>query len=327
MTVSDRTAPLTADGKNEKKKITLNVIYLVLIVVIIMDSFTSSIIRLTLDSGMPSLAIAGLRSLLAWSLLTPVIIRKYRHEIAAWSREDLILIFLAGIAFAGHLILSFEAVRTTSILIVHVMFSTSILWMAALEVIFLKVSLPKLVIVGVALAFIGGIIIVLAESERSHDVDVQVTDSHETDDDSSMGTLFALLAAAGGSVYLVIGRKVREKVSVIPYLWGIFGSGALLSVGVLLLTRTPVTGYSAESYFWLLVLLIIAQFLIHGGLSYLVGYLSATFLGISFQATTVTATIAAFFLFGEVPLFLEIIGGVVIMSGVVVAILGRWDKG
>jgi drug/metabolite transporter (DMT)-like permease len=326
MSVSDGTAPLTVDEKNGKKKTTLNIVYLILLLIIILDTFSSAIIRLNLDSGMPPLAIAGLRTLLAWSLLTPIIIRKYRHEIAGWSRGDIVLMLLAGIVFNGHLIFAFEAVDRASILIVHVMFSTSILWMAVLETIFLKVRLQKLVILGVVLAFVGGIIIGFAENERSHETDVQGTDINKTDGDQIVGALLALIAAAGGSVYLVIGRKVREHVSVIPYLWGIFSGGALLSIGVLFLTRTPVTGYSAEAYFWLLVLLIAAQFLIHGGLNYLVGYLSATFVGIAFQVTTVTASIMAFFLFREVPLFLEIVGGGVIISGVVVAIIGRRQK-
>jgi drug/metabolite transporter (DMT)-like permease len=318
MSVSEQTPDLASDMEDEKKKNinTSTFIYLVLFVVIILDSFGSPIIRLTMDSGMPSLAITGLRMPIAWLILTPYVWRKHRHEIANWSSQDIKLIFWAGIIFSGHLILIFEAIDATSIMIVHVMFSTSILWVALLERIFLKAHLHKMVIAGVILAFVGGLIIGLADSGHG--------DAVETGD-TITGALIALLAAAGGSVYLVIGRKVRENVSSIPYLWGIFTSGSLLSTAALLVTGTAVTGYSAESYFWLFVLLIMAQFLIHGSLNYLMGYLSATFTSIAFQVTTVTASMVAFFLFGEVPLWMEVFGGAVIISGVVVAILGRRD--
>jgi len=139
----------------------------------------------------------------------------------------------------------------------------------------------------------------------------------------TLGVIFALVSAGAAALYLVTGRKARGTVSLIPYLWILTGAGTVTGIAILLLTATPAFGHSTEAYFWLMMLAFGPQLITHSGINYAVAYLPATIVTIASQFVTVTATIAAFIFFAEVPSVLELIGAAIILSGVMVAILGR----
>jgi drug/metabolite transporter (DMT)-like permease len=328
MAVSDAAASPSIMQKAQANP--LMTAYWVLLGVVGLDTFATSLARLTLNSGMPPLAIVGLRMTLAWIILTPVVLWKYRPELREVSRNDRVRTMGAGVGLMLHLLLGFFALENTSIMIVHVMFSTSLFWVAMLERLFLKVKFPRLVLIGLVLAFAGSMVIALT-GEEAHPLDdfrpeqaVLAVFADVVERDTSLwGIIAAISSAAAGAVYMVIGRKARENMASIPYIWGLYGTGTVVGLSVVGLTNTSITGYSLEAYFWLLLLLLVAQLGIHGGLNYVMGQLSATFVGIAGQVPTVTATIVAVILFSEVPHEMEVVGGAVIMVGVLVAIWGQ----
>jgi drug/metabolite transporter (DMT)-like permease len=303
--------------------------YIVLVVIVVLDTFSAPLIRLTLNSGMPPLVIAGLRMMLSWLIFTPFILWKHNRDLRRLSRTDILLMAAAGGGFAGHITLAFMAVDNTSILTAGVIFSTLMLWVAAMETALLKARLHRLVLIGLVLVFAGSVVISIGSSHQDNcdDPAEQPTSSGEaTGDKTLLGIVLALGSSVAGATYMVIGRKARERLAAAPYMWGVYSGGAVTSLTIIAMTRTPITGYSTEAYFWMLVLLLLAQFAIHGGLSYIVGHISATFISISAQTVVVTSAIAAYFLFAEVPQSLEIAGSVVIMSGIILAILGQRNK-
>jgi drug/metabolite transporter (DMT)-like permease len=57
--------------------------------------------------------------------------------------------------------------------------------------------------------------------------------------------------------------------------------------------------------------------------NYSLGFFPATIVSITTQSLTITAAVIAFFLFAEVPTWIEIGGSVVIMGGVMMAIVAK----
>lgn len=285
---------------------------IVLACALFLDAFSTSIVRLTLDNGMPPLVIIGIRLPLACLVFTPVILRRYLPDLRQITRKDLTLTLASGVLFAAQITLVLFAVDNTSILLVHVLLSTSLLFVAGMERIFLKARLHRLVLIGLVLALSGSTLIGLSSGE-----------TQDPANNSLWGMIAAITGAASGAGYMVIGRKVRQKVSAVPYLWIMYGGGAVFSTMLLLLTQTPVTGYSSKAYFWLAVLFVVVQIGLHSGINYVVKHFPATFISITGQIPTVLAAILAFFLFAEVPKLLEVTGSAIIISGVIVAILGQ----
>jgi len=279
-------------------------------------TFAAPFIKLTQQAGMPSPLIAAGRLVLAAIILTPLVWTRYRHEIMHLSRRDVLMGLLAGLWIAIHFILLVTALEYTSVLINQVIVNTGPIWAAILERVFLRARLSLTVWIGMMVSFIGGGIIALAGSANA------TTELANP----LLGNTLALVGAVAAATYLTIGRSVRRKVSLFPYIWIVFGSGGLFALVYVFFTGTPILGHPAESYFWLVMLTIAAQLLGHSSFNYCVAYLPAAIVTLAGQVVTVTAGIVGFFLFAEVPTFLELIGCAVILIGVLMAILGRLRK-
>ncbi len=93
--------------------------------------------------------------------------RRYRADLARLQRSDLLLIGASGLLLALHFVLWITSLTYTSVLISIVLVTTSPLWVALFEVVFLRAHLRRGVIVGLAVAFVGGVVIGLVGSDSS----------------------------------------------------------------------------------------------------------------------------------------------------------------
>jgi drug/metabolite transporter (DMT)-like permease len=184
---------------------------------------------------------------------------------------------------------------------------------ALLEAIFLRAKIGIIVVVGILIAIVGGIIIGVPSGGEGVTFDTQTL----------LGGGLALLGAIMVSVYVVIGRIVRGRVSVLPYIALVYAIAALVLLGALLVTQTPVTGYSTAGYGWIVIMGLVPQLIGHSAFNYALGYLPATVVSISTQVESIGSAIVAFFLFSEVPTEVQIIGSIVLALGVTVAIIGQ----
>jgi len=287
--------------------------YLVVLIGFLIGSTGPILIRLALDEGMPSLAIVAGRQIISTLLLSPFILRRYRHELQQLSMRNLIFAALAGIVLAVRFFILFEAFNNTSVLITGVFGGSGPLWVALTEVVFLKATFNRNIWLGVFLAILGGITIAIAGFDGGASLGNNPT----------LGALYALTGALLSAFYLNFGRLARGHISFWPYLWLVFGFAALTSVVGMILTGTPYTGYSPKAYFWLFALTITAQLVAHGAMNFALGYVSATFVSISAQLTTVLSAFGAFLVFGEVPGPLQVVGSAIIILGVSLATLGK----
>lgn len=296
----------------EKKNISFNPA-LVLMIALGAGTFATIFIKAAQNAGMPSHLIAAGRMLLAAIILTPVVLQKYRAELGNLERRDLLMAMFAGFWLATHFLIMITALETTSVMIFMVILNTGPLWVGLLERIFLKVKLTRGVWLGLFVAISGSVFIAITSGSGSEAVK----------DNTLYGIVLTLIAAIAGSTYMTIGRSVRSKVSLLPYIWIVFSMGGIISLIFVFATGTPILGHSTESYFWLIMLTLIPQLIGHSGFNYALGYFPATIISLSGQVITITAAIAAFFFFGEIPTFIQIIGSSIIAVGVVMAILAR----
>ena len=293
--------------------------YAVILVAVLTTSSAAILIRLALDESMPPLLIAGARLLIATAALTPLALRRYRAQIAATTSSERLLIALAGICLAVHFTAWVSSLQFTTVLVSVVIVSTGPIWVAILEVVFLHVRLSRLVALGLIVALTGGVVIgiplngALDAAQTAEDLEATIT-----------GALLALAGALTVSVYMLIGRKLRAKLPVIPYVWLVYGVasiGALVVIGV---TATPVTGFHARGYLALLAMGLIPQLLGHSSLNYLLEYFPAAMVSMFSQLEPIGSAILAAVLFRELPPGKQIAGSVVIILGVILASRGEF---
>lgn len=267
---------------------------------------------------MPSPLIAAGRLTIASLILFPMVMRRYRYQLNRLTRFDLLFVSGAGAFLAAHFILLFFAVEQTTVLVAQTVVNSAPLWVAILETAFLKARLPRMVWIGIFIAMAGGVI--LSVGGASNDA------TAATHSNTLVGASLALISAFASASYLTIGRKVRAHVSAIPYVWMVYCVAALVAWTFIGLTRVPVTGHTTLGWFWILLIGLGPQLVGHSLLNFAMGYLPATLVSISGQVISVTAAVIAFFLFTELPSFVEVVASVVIISGVTAAIIGQRRK-
>ena len=244
--------------------------YVVILIAIVATSSAAILIRLALDEDMPPLLIACARLLIATLALTPIVLRRYRDTFAGLASNELKLITLAGLCLAIHFSAWVASLQYTTVLVSVVIVSTGPIWVAILEVIFLHIRVSRLVVLGLLVALFGGVIIgfplqgAFGAAQSTESLNATIT-----------GALLALIGALTVSVYMLIGRKLRTKLHVIPYVWLVYGVasvGTLLAIG---LTSTPVSGFRPQGYLVLLAMGLVPQLLGHSSLNYLLEYFPA----------------------------------------------------
>ncbi|MCC6612686.1 MAG: DMT family transporter [Anaerolineae bacterium] len=289
-------------------------VYLVLLAGIIAVSFASIFIRYAQAEGVPSLVIAVGRLSVAALVVTPVVLSRHRAEIAGLGRREWLLIGISGLFLAIHFAAWVESLNLTQVLISVVIVSTGPIWVALLEATFLRARLSTGVIVGIIVAVVGGVIIGVPASGGMVDF---------SNSQTLNGAFLALIGAVAVSVYVVIGRTLRPRMSIMPYIWLVYSVAALILLAVILVTRTSITGYSTTGYLWIVIMGLVPQLIGHSSFNYALAFLPATLVSIAAQVEPIGSALAAYVLFDEVPTELQIVGSAVLVVGVTIAVLGR----
>lgn len=289
--------------------------YLVIAMGVLAVSLAAIFIRLAQNEGLPSLFIAAGRMTVSTLLLTPLTLRRYSDEIHALGRPDLLLAGISGIFLAAHFATWILSLEYTSVLISVVLVNSHPLWVALLEVFFLRARLARLVIIGLIIGILGSIIVAIPSGGAV-----------ALGDNPLLGSVLAISGAVTVAVYFVIGRKLRGKLALLPYIWLVYGCSAIVLLIVVAIMRVPITGYSIQGYLWIVAMALVPQLLGHSSFNYVLKYFPATYVGIAVQLEPVFSAIIAFVLFSEAPLAVQIIGSATILAGVVLASLGQSQK-
>jgi drug/metabolite transporter (DMT)-like permease len=275
-------------------------------------SLASTFIKLAQNEHIPSLFIAAARMGIAALVLTPITLRRYVGELRGITRNELRLAVVSGVFLALHFatwILSFEY---TSVLVSVVLVDTNPLWVAAMEVFFLRERLGRWVITGLVIGIVGSIVVALPAGGT-------VTLGHNP----LLGSLLAFIGALAVAVYFVIGRKLRARLSLLPYIWLVYSCSAVVLLITVAFMNISAIGYSAQGYLWLAATALVPQLIGHSSLNFALKYFPATYVGIAAQLEPVMSAAIAFFVFGEIPLALQILGSAVVLAGVIFASVGQ----
>ncbi|MFN8528074.1 MAG: DMT family transporter [Anaerolineae bacterium] len=229
-------------------------------------------------------------------------------ELRAISRRDLVPTALSGLWMAIHFVLWISSLEHVGVLIATVLVTSSPIWTALLEIGFLKAKITRALLIGLGAVIAGNVIIALAGGNTG------VTGTNPV-----LGGTLAVSAAMAIAVQRTIGRGVRTRVRLVPFIWLLFSSAAFILLIIVILTGTPITGYSEDAYFWVLMLTIFPQLIGHSSFNYALRYMPATYVSLAIQVEPVIATLIALLLFHEIPVPLQVIGSAVILSGVVIA--------
>ena len=296
---------------------------LVLFFAIIAISTASVFIRFAQEDT-PSLVIAAARLLIATLFLAPIALSRYRSELGLLSRRDLALALLSGLFLALHFATWISSLEFTTVASSVVIVSTVPLWVALLSPITIKEPITRYVFIGMMLALIGGIVVGISDScsmDSGRIICPGLSDFVRGD--AFLGNILALIGAVAAAGYLIIGRSIRVRVSLISYIFIVYGMAAIILVMFTLMIGQSFIGYPSITYLWLFFLALIPQLIGHSTYNWALEYLSAAYVSIALLGEPIGSTILAYFLLEEVPPPVKVFGAILILTGIVIATMSE----
>jgi drug/metabolite transporter (DMT)-like permease len=276
-------------------------------------SFTLAPILVRLAGDAPGLAIAVWRTVTAAGVLLPVAAgRRIDVDVRRFTRRDAGLILAAGVFLGLHFIAWIESLYHTTVASASVFVTTSPIMLAGLGYGVLGERLSGPTLTAIVVAVLGSALIGWADAGT-------VTLGRG----ALWGNSLALGAAVLVSVYLLIGRVVRQKVSWLAYVTPLYATAAVTALVAAWVQGVPLFGYSWTFYGLCAGLALGPQVLGHGSFNYALQHVSAAIVGMLALLEPVGASLIAYVLFGEVPPPASLVGMAVVLAAVAVVVWRR----
>lgn len=281
---------------------------------------TASIFIKLAQQEVSSITIAAYRLGLATLVLLPVAVLRYRKELKGLSSKDLRLGLLSGLFLAIHFISWITSLEYISIASSVVLVTTTPLWVALFAPFTIKEPITRPVVVGLLLALTGTLVIGLSDVCAQSGLSLTCPPMREfVRGEAFLGDLLALVGAWAAAGYVLIGRRLRAGLSLVPYIFVVYGMAAVILVALMLTGGGQAAGFSPRTLLWLVLLALVPQLLGHSAFNWALGYLPAAYVAVTLLGEPVGSTILGMIFLKEVPGVYKLFGAILIFGGIVIA--------
>jgi len=257
----------------------------------------------------PSLVIAAYRLAIASIFYISFTRIRLGPILTVYSRSQLKIVLLSGIFLTIHFATWITSLKFTSVASSVVLVQSAPIFVAVGSFIVLREKPSKLMLLGILIALMGSAII------SAHDFSL--------DKNSLVGNLLAVAGAIGAAGYLLAGRKLRAEIDTFRYVTVVYSVAAILLLIIAMLSKASLVGYSSKTYLLLVAIALIPQVIGHTTVNWALKYFTATAVAVIILGEPIGASILALVILGEPLSAVKIVGGLIILSGVIIAILAE----
>ncbi|NLY51802.1 MAG: DMT family transporter [Firmicutes bacterium] len=275
---------------------------------------TSFAATFIIASGEPPFVVAFYRLLFAVAFLLPVNALQGWDPLRQIRRKELLSCLIAGLFFALHLVTYIASLQYTSVASAGALLSLQPVFTALGAFIFLRERIDFRVKLGIALAVAGGLVV------GGGDLLI-VTGS------ALFGDVLAAVSALMISLYFVAGRSLRQHLDIVPYLVVVYGSAAIVTAVISASLGIPLTISTTRGWIFLLALGLISTAIGHGIFNWALKYVKASTVALVTLASPAAETVWAYIFLGQVPAITSILGGIIMITGAVLAVSGEKEEG
>jgi drug/metabolite transporter (DMT)-like permease len=140
------------------------------------------------------------------------------------------------------------------------------------------------------------------------------------------GDILALIGSIAAGIYILGGRKARRNVSLIPYVFIVYGICTLCLLIACIAVSATLYPLPIEEYELFIVMAIVPTILGHTMYNYALKYVKAQIISVSLLGEPIGSTILAMVLLNEAPPEFTVFGGALILPGIYLAYIGRKSK-
>jgi drug/metabolite transporter (DMT)-like permease len=231
------------------------------------------------------------------------------REIRSWTLRELLRIGLSGLFLALHFALWISSLKYTSVASSLLLVTTTPIYVCVASWMFLRERPSAWTALGVAASVAGAWVI--AAGDRS------------SGGDSLFGDLLAIGGAVAMAAHLLIGRRLRQRMSALPYVAGVDVAAALLLVAGCRMADVPLAGYPGRTYLLAFLLALFPQILGHATFNWALRRISPSFVSVSLLGEPVLGSLIAYLLLSEPVAPSAWAGGPVVMAGILLAARGE----
>jgi drug/metabolite transporter (DMT)-like permease len=276
--------------------------YLALGLAVVSVSFSAIFIKL---AASPPLTVATNRMLAALLLLGAPTLLTGSRQLARLSRADLTAVTVAGLCLAAHFGLWTLSLAYTSVASSVVFVSTHPVFVLLLEWLWLRQPLERVSVAGVVLTVLGSLVIGAN--------DLQVGGA------AGRGDLLALGGAVAMVGYLLIGRRLRQRLGFLTYSTPVY---LVAWVGLLAWTASSgedVRAFPPSDLVWFVALAVFATIGGHTVFNWALRLVPASLVAATLVGEPVCSAALAWLILGQAIGPLVAVGGAIILLGIYLA--------
>jgi len=279
----------------------------VLAVGVVAIGFAAPFIRLAAPTH--PLVLAGLRLAIAAVLLAPFTVRAIRA--GRLDARALRLGALGGVAYAVHFGAWVRSLELTSVAASVTIVTSTPLMLAVIAVITGRDKPTTRHWLAIGLGLVGLCVLSL----RGFDAGAGP--------DELMGDALALLGAVAVVFYLLLVRRLGPDLPTMAFLGVPCTVGAISLLGAALLLGVPIAVPSTQALGYIALAALVPQLIGHGALTYALGSLRPTVVGMATVGEPVISTVLAYLFLGERLDAITALGCAITLGGVLLALSGN----
>ena len=250
----------------------------------------------------PPLVIAAYRLTLATIVLLLFSLPRTLREIRRLGRREILPSILAGFFLCFHFAFWVTSLKYTSVASSVIFAATNPIFVALASMFFLRETLSAALLLSILVAVAGGVVIGWADWDRGLQ--------------SLYGDLLALLGAVMATGYLLVGRRVRQKMDLTAYITLVYGMAAILLILLALVRGEVFFDYPPRTYLLFFLLALVPQLIGHTTLNWALKFFSATLVAVFILGEPIGATLLAYFILGEPVSKSLLLGGTLVLLGI-----------
>ena len=251
------------------------------------------------------LTVAAYRMGIAALVVSAVGLAFARREFRRIKRGDIPWLLAGGMLLALHFAAFITSLNLTSVANSVLLVTTTPIFVAIGAHWGLRERVSRPMAAAVALSLAGGVVLAFGDLDGGSQL---------------AGDLLAILGAVAAAGYLLIGRKVRGHVPLLPYITVLYATSAVLLLSGALAAGSPLTGLPASTYFWMVMVALVSQVIGHSALNWALAHMTATIVALSVRVEPVVATLLAIPVLNETPPWTVGPGGALVLVGVFLAV-------
>lgn len=264
-------------------------------------AISSASILIRLLPGVPAVAIAAWRLIFSTLVTLPIAVNK--KELKSIDTRSLLLAILGGFFLSIHFSLWITSIKLTTVASAVVLGTTTPIWVSIVSHFFLREKNTKKEWLGIVVSVLGGMFVGYGDIGLSGK--------------ALLGDFLALTSAWAISAYFIIGRQLRQSLSLLAYTSVVYTAAAVFLTLFCLLGKIPLFGYSFEEFFLLFLLALLPQLIGHNALNWALARLKASLVTLSVLAEAVISGTLAALIFKEIPPLPAFFGYALIMGGII----------